>query len=135
MSFKASLGDPSREHFIDLGKMEPAQIIGYFKSVDWILFLRQMENKSDNEIHCSPSFEVENIQDAHGLCVSIVGDPKDYEWYIFFKRPVINKGIFGIGSKNGDKLTDLTGQNFNDVINSLEALIKGDYEYLEEKIR
>ena len=69
----------------------------------------------------------------NGLSVSAVDGN---EWYIFYKRPKLEKKIFGLIEKmNNDYLTDITGQTEKDVKECLTALINNDLEFLERKIK
>ncbi|KAB1154291.1 hypothetical protein F7018_14840 [Tenacibaculum aiptasiae] len=92
-----------------------------------------METANQNDIHYSPSLEIENRDNKNGLTVSAV-DGK--EWYIFFKRPKIVKKFFGLREKmDNHYLTDVTGQTIDDVRTCLGALIKNDLNFLEQKIK
>ena len=82
-----------------------------------------------------PSFEVENKESKNGLAISAVGDPNNYEFYIFYKRPKNIKPYFGLKEKiNENYSTDIQGQTKNDVLDCLKALIRNDTVYLENKV-
>lgn len=133
MKFRASFCDPFNPDVIELGEIEKEKILDYFHRIPWNKLLDEMEGKEINEMHYSPSLEIENLESKNGLSVSAV-DGK--EWYIFFKRPKMVKRFFGLMEKmDNDYLTDITGQTEQDVIDCLNALIKDDLEFLEKKVR
>jgi hypothetical protein len=91
-----------------------------------------MKTVKENEIHYSPSLEVENKTNKNGLSVSAIDGA---EWYIFFKRPKMVKKWFGLVEKMEDNyLTDVTGQSIDGVRNCLKALLNNDLDYLEKHI-
>lgn len=92
-----------------------------------------MDSKYSCEIHYSPSLEIENKDNRNGLTISAV-DGK--QWYIFYKRPKLVKRFFGLTEKmNQNYLTDVTGQNINDVRECLTALVNNNLELLEQKLK
>jgi len=133
MSFRASFCDPFKSDIIELGEIRKDKIMEYFESIPWSDLLEKMKNTKEKNIHYSPSLEIENKENKNGLSVSAV-DGK--EWYIFFKRPKMVKRFFGLSEKmDDDYLSDMTGQNIDDVRQCLNALIDGDLNFLEEKIK
>ena len=105
----------------------------YFESIPWTQLLEKMKNANEKDIYYSPSLEIENKTNKNGLSVSAVDGT---EWYIFFKRPKLVKKFFGLTEKMDDNyLTDITGQNIDDVRKFLSALIDNNLKYLEEKIK
>ena len=133
MNFRASFCDPFKSDIIEMGAIEKDKIMETFEKIPWNKLLDEMKMKKENEIHYSPSLEIENKDNKNGLSVSAV-DGK--EWYIFFKRPKMVKKFFGLSEKmNNDYLTDITGQTENDVKECLTALINNDLEFLESKIK
>ncbi|NCT76715.1 MAG: hypothetical protein GXC78_19420 [Chitinophagaceae bacterium] len=94
-----------------------------------------MELAKEDEIFFSPSLEIENKDTKHGLSISAVGVPNNYEFYIFYKRPKKIKILFGLKEKIDNNYTsDKTGQTKKDVIDCLDALLRNDMEYLASKI-
>ena len=128
MNFRASFCDPFKPDIIEIGKIEKDKIMETFEKIPWSEMLNKMESANENEIHYSPSLEIENKDNNNGITVSAVSKK---EWYIFFKRPKIVKKILGLGkSLDNNYLTDITGQTIEDVKSCLEALIKNDLDYL-----
>lgn len=133
MNFRASFCDPFKPDIIEIGNIEKGEIMETFDKIPWKKLLEEMKLKKENEIHYSPSLEIENKDNKNGLSVSAV-DGK--EWYIFYKRPKIVKKFFGLTEKmDNDYLTDITGQTEKDVRDCLTALIDNHLEFLERKIK
>jgi len=133
MNFRASFCDPFKPDIIEIGSIEKEKIMETFDKIPWDKLLEEMKSKKENEIHYSPSLEIENRDNKNGLSVSAV-DGK--EWYIFYKRPKMVKKFFGLTEKiDNDYLTDITGQTEKDVRDCLTALINNDLEFLERKIK
>ena len=135
MNFRASFCEPLSPDIIELGDIRKEDIIEKFESIDWTGYLRQMEGMKEEEIHYSPSLEIENKDTKHGLSISVVGDPNTYEFYIFYKRPKRIKTLFGLIDRvNESYMTDKTGLSRKDALDCLNALIRNDTDYLAEKI-
>lgn len=135
VNFRASFCDPFQKEIIDLGTIEETEVIQKFESVPWLDYLKRMETANENEIHYSPSLEIENKDNKHGLSISIVGLPENHEFYIFYKRPKAAKRFFGLQEKIDENyITDKTGQTKQDVLDCLNALVRNDPDYLANKI-
>ena len=133
--YRASFCDPFQKEIIELGRIEESGIIRKFESIPWHDYLKRMENAHQKEIHYSPSLEIENKENKHGLTISAVGEPGNPEFYIFYKRPKTIKRFFGLQEKvENDFMTDKTGQTWQDAIDCLDALVRNDLEYLASKI-
>ncbi|SHH49395.1 hypothetical protein [Flavobacterium defluvii] len=91
-----------------------------------------MENLKD--VFYSPSLEFENLDNKTGLSVSAVGNPDKYEFYVFFKRPKMQKRWFGLSEKlNNNFTTDLLDQNKDKTIELLKAFVDNNLNFLELK--
>ena len=135
MNFRASFCDPLKPDIIELGDISQDTIIDHFEKINWNDYLQKMATAKQDEIYYSPSFEVENKESKNGLAISAVGDPGNYEFYIFYKRPKNVKSFFGLKEKvNENYSTDIQGQTKNDVIDCLKALLKNDTTYLANKV-
>jgi hypothetical protein len=133
MNFRASFCDPFKPDIIEIGDIEKDKVIEIFNRVPWTEYLEKMKTANKREIHYSPSLEIENKVNRNGLSVSAV-DGK--EWYIFFKRPRRVKRFLGLCEKMDENyLTDIQGQTENDVRDCLNALIRNDLQFLEDKIK
>ena len=133
MNFRASFCDPFKADIIEIGDIEKGKIMELFNNIPWSDYLAKMETAKENEIHYSPSLEIENKDNRNGLSVSAIDGQ---EWYIFYKRPKLVKSFFGLNQKmDNDYLTEVLGQTENDVRICLEALIRNDLQFLENKIK
>ena len=133
MNFRASFCDPFKPDVIELGDVEAGKVMEMFEKVPWSDYLKKMETAKEDEIYYSPSLEIENKDNRNGLSVSKVDDK---EWSIFFKRPKLVKRFFGLTEKmDNNYLTDIWGQTEDDVRNCLEALVRNDLQFLENKIK
>ena len=132
MNFRASFCDPFKPDVIELGDIKKDQIMELFEKTPWTEYLKKMKTAKESEIHYSPSLEIENKDNRNGLSVSAIDG---LEWSIFYKRPKLVKKFFGLSEKmDNDYLTDVWGQSERDVRACLEALIKNDLQFLEDKI-
>jgi len=133
MNFRASFCDPFKSDIIEIGDIEKDKIMQHFESIPWSELLEKMKTTDDKNIYYSPSLEIENKANNNGLCVTAIDAT---EWYIFFKRPKLQKKFFGLAEKMDDNyLTEITGQNIDDVRKCLTALINNELDFLEEKIK
>jgi hypothetical protein len=135
MNFHLTFCEPLRPAIIDWGPIDKESVIERFQSIPWSAYLQEMKGRSDDEIYYSPSFEIQNPDNENGLAISAVGEPDNFEFYIFYKRPKTVKVFFGILEKEANEhMTDITGQTQEDAIACIEALLNNDLEFLEKKI-
>ncbi|MEL7146647.1 MAG: hypothetical protein AAFO69_09790 [Bacteroidota bacterium] len=133
MNFRASFCDPFQPEVLEMGNIEKDKIMETFEKIPWKELLNKMDAADQNDIHYSPSLEIENEDNKNGLSVSAVDQE---EWYIFFKRPKMVKKFFGLVEKmDHSYLSEVTGQTIDDVRTCLEALIENDLTFLEQKIK
>lgn len=137
--FRYSVCEPLHPKVIEKGTIAPDCIIGVFDDFQWDYYLKQMEVAETRkaEIYFSPSLEVENKANKHGLTISAVGNPEEPEFYIFYKRPVsvVKKRLFRKPKTVvKDYINEITGQTKEDVVECLSALIGNDLEFLRKKM-
>ncbi|WP_223648630.1 hypothetical protein [Hymenobacter psoromatis] len=133
MNFRASFCNPFNPKIIELGKIDQHKVMETFENIPWKEYLAKMKTTALNEIHYSPSLEVENMDNKNGLSLSIISN---IEWYIFYKRPKLVKTFFGLSEKvKSNYLTEIHAQTEKDVKDCLAALIKNNLQFLEDKIR
>lgn len=137
MRLKASFCDPLKHDVIDLGIVHSDELIDKFKTIDWSSYLQSMVGKKENEIFFSPSFEVQNIENANGVAISAIeANNKEIVFYVFFKRPKKVKTLMGLREvKKPDYVTEILNQSEADVLLYLHALQRNDLAFLEEKIK
>lgn len=135
MNFKATFCDPFKPDIIELGDLEADRMIDVFEKTPWTDYLQKMETAKQGEIYYSPSLEIVNKDSKNGLAISAVGEPSNYAFYVFYKRPKKVKTFFGLGEKIDENyVTDITGQTKENVIDLLNALKRDDTAYLANKI-
>jgi hypothetical protein len=131
MNFKASFCDPLNPEIIDLGDIPKDKIMETFEKIPWKKLIQKMKKAKEDEIHYSPSLEIENKENKNVIIVSAMDEK---EWYIFFKRPMQFKSFFGLIKKvDPEYITDKIGQTIDDVKACINALINNNLEFLEEK--
>ena len=136
MNFSASFWDPFKPYIIQLGDIEQDKAIEKFEKIPWSEFLKRMIGKKEEEIHYSPTLEIENKETKNILTISAVGTPGNIEYYIFYKRPKEVKYFFGLSKKiKPNYLTETSKQTLDDAISCLNAFIKSDLDFLEDKIK
>lgn len=135
MIFRASFCDPFKKDVIELGEFSKDKIMDLFEGIDWEDLLHRMDKAKENEIYYSPSLEIENKDNRHGLCFSAINFT---EWYIFYKRPKLRKKrkfFKVIEQVDTNYMTEIQNQTPNDVKECLKALITNNLAFLEEKIK
>jgi hypothetical protein len=136
MKFRASFCDPFNPQIIELGEMPKEQVLSTFERVPWAELLQQMQER-ETDVHYSPSLEAENLETRHGITISVVDEgPKGMEFYLFYKRPKTVSRLFGLFSTlNPNYLTEVQGQTPDDARACLQALLAGNYDFLEQHIK
>jgi hypothetical protein len=130
--FRYSICEPTNPEIIEKGKTISSDIMQIFEKFPWKSYLEEMEN-SKNIFH-SPSIEFENLSNKNGLAISAVGNPDKYDFYVFYKRPKLQKTWFGLSKKlNNNYTSELLDQNKDETIEFLKALIDNDLGFLENK--
>lgn len=128
MDFRASFCDPFKKDIIDLGTIPGNKIMETFDQIPWASHLDKMENTKE-KIYYSPSLEIENMDNLHGISISAI-DHKN--WYVMYKRPKEVSYFFGLLKKmDHDYLSEALNLTVQDVKKCITALIKNDFEYLE----
>ncbi len=135
-TFRHSFCDPFKPDAVELGDVESIEIISRFEQIPWNEIISTMGKAKKSDIHYSPSLEFEDKNTKHAVSISGVGSTNLEEFYVFYKRPKKVKKLFGlIESNDPEYLTDVTGQTKKDVIDILNALINGKYDFLDSKIK
>ncbi|GHA66332.1 hypothetical protein [Pontibacter akesuensis] len=135
-SFRHSFCDPFKPEIIELGDVGSQEIIKRFEQLPWDDIISKMAKVDDSEIYFSPSLEFTDKITKHGLSISGVGTTSLEEFYVFYQRPKQVKKLFGLlRYTDSEFTTDVTGQTKEDAIEALQALIDGNYEFLDSKIK
>ena len=136
MMFKQSFCDPFQKDIVELDDLPAVKIMEAFENIPWADYLKRMEDIDQSALYYSPSFEIENKENQHGLSISAVGSPDSFEYYIFYKRPKQVKLLFGLINRlNNNYVTDITGQTKKDALECLDALRINNLDFLENKVK
>jgi hypothetical protein len=134
--FRYSVCDPFKPEVIEMGEIKKDRILDVFDKFPWESLLAKMEGKPDEQIHYSPSLEIENLDTKQGITISAVGEESQYEFYLFYKRPKMVKSFFGLREKLDENfMSDVTGQTKNDAREAIQSLLSGSTDYLEKRIK
>lgn len=132
--FRYSICEPTNPTIIEKGKIDSSAIMKILEEFPWRLLLEEAENSKN--IYYSPSLEVENLDNKNGLAISAVGNPDKYDFYVFFKRPKIQKTWFGLSEKlNKNYTSELLDQSKEKTIEIVKALIDNNLSFLEHKFQ
>ena len=118
-----------------MGDIAADKVIDTFKNTGWKDYLVQAENSPDDLCY-SPSLEIENKDNKHGITISAIGQPNNISYFIFYKRPKEVSRFFGL-YKNTDQnySTEISDQTEKDALDCLNALLKNDLQFLENKVK
>jgi hypothetical protein len=127
--FRYSICEPTNPEIIEKGKIDSSEIMQIVENFPWKKLLEETEN-----IYYSPSLEFENLSNKNGLSISAVGSPDEYIFYVFFKRPKMQKKWFGLSEKlNNNYTSELLDQSKENTIEILKALVDNNLSFLERK--
>lgn len=133
-NFRYSICEPTNPKIIEKGKIDSSEIINVVKSFPWESKLEEMERLK--EPYYSPSLEFENLNNKNGLAISAVGKAEKYDFYVFFKRPKIQKTWFGLSEKlNNNYTSELLDLSKEKTLEIIKALVDNDLNFLENKFR
>lgn len=127
--------DPLIEEHIEVGEISKEKFKRLYLSFPWVEMLKKQNESNQKNVKCSPGIIIQN-KELKEVYVSIVGDIKDYEFYICYKRPTLRK------KRKWFKIVEYLDRNYNSIIpqqtldDGLEAslyLFDEDYEALERK--
>lgn len=133
-TFRYSICEPINPKIIEKGTIDPSEIVNTFENFSWKSHLEDMKNAKN--VYHSPSLEFENSSNKNALSISAVGEPDNYEFYVFFKRAKIQKTWFGLSEKlNNNFISELRDQNKEETTEILKALVNSDLVFLERKFQ
>ncbi len=127
--------DPLEENCIESGEIEKEKFKSLYLNFPWIEMLKKQCSAKVENIIGSPGIIIRN-KEQREVFVSIVGDIKEYEFYICYKRPTLKK------NRKWFKIIEYLDKNHHSIIpqqtleNGLEACLlffNEDYEKLEKK--
>lgn len=128
--FRYSICEPLNPEIIEKGDIAQEDIISTLSAFPWKEYLIEMNGaEKEEDIHYSPSLEFENKTTQQGMTISAVGDPNNFEFYIFYKT--FTKAAEG--EEDQKEIIYLTEQTEEQAIACLNALIKNDRKFLDTK--
>lgn len=133
-NFRYSICEPTNPKIIEKGKINSSEIISVVENYPWKSKLEEMERLK--EPYYSPSLEFDNLNNKNGLSISAVGNAEKYEFYVFFKRPKIQKTWFGLSEKlNNDYTSELLDVSKEKTLEIIKALVDNNLNFLERKFQ
>lgn len=132
--FSYSICEPLNPMIIQKGEILHEEMANVFHSFPWSDYLAQIEQAKESEIYYSPSLEFQNQNNKQSIIASAVGDPDEYEFYLFYRFPN-TKSIPNpqTGEVEAFIMYEIRAQKHQDFLNCIRALIEEDTAYLRKK--
>ena len=137
LKLKYSESHPLKSYLVNEQLLTKNEFIDKFKDFQWLDFLKLQLSANENQIHCSPSL---NIEDEKGdaVSVSIVGDLNEYEFYVCYKRPITRKrtkwfGLVEYDYYDKDFCSIIPQQTKEDGLKAFTLFYDRNFKELEEK--
>lgn len=132
MAFTLSYCEPLNHEALELGALEPEQILQFFRQVPWEAELTKMTATSPDEVHWSASVDVKNTVTQEVVSISAVGEPADHVFYIFYIRPKQVRRFWGLYTElQPAYMSELLDQPPEQALQILQALLRHEAAYLE----
>lgn len=127
-NWRYSICDPLKPEVIEKGEISAEGFIRVMEQFPWEDELKKLNEaeRSGKKIYFSPSLELENTVNNHGVTASAVGAPDDYSFMVFYKRPKAQGDLYNVSDRDGISLEE--------VQMIFEGLLEEDYSWLEENI-
>ncbi len=134
---KYSESHPLKAGLMNEKLISKQEFIKKFEEFPWEKLLEKQLNAKDENIHNSPSLNIEN-NEGNGISVSIVGELNDYEFYVCYKRPITRKkkkwfGLVEYDYYDKDFCSIIPEQTKNDALEAFLYFYDGNLEKLEER--
>ncbi len=134
---KYSESHPLKAGLINEKLLSKQEFIKKFEEFPWEKLLEEQLNANDENIHNSPSLNIENNEET-GISVSIVGELDNYEFYVCYKRPMTRKkkkwfGLIEYDYYDKDFCSIITEQTKNDGLEAFLYFYDRNLEKLEER--
>ncbi|MFN0068178.1 MAG: hypothetical protein ACKVYV_11135 [Limisphaerales bacterium] len=119
---KYTVCDPLIPYVVDKGLIAREAILPTFRDFPWESMLAKMRTAKEEDIHFSPSVSFTNLEDLHSMTISIVEDPKETVFYLFYAESE--------GESSTHVLLDQSAPATSDI---LAAFADGRYYYVRER--
>jgi len=137
LKLKYSESHPLKTYVVNEQFLTKKEFIEKFENFQWLDLLKLQRSANENQIHCSPSLNIEN-ESGDGVSVSIVGELDEYEFYVCYKRPITRKkekwfGLVKYDFYDKDFCSVIPEQTKQDGFNAFIMFYDKRYKELEEK--
>lgn len=116
-----------------MGEIRKDKVWNLFINFPWKEYYDKMMASTYQNIHYSPSLEIENKENGTAITLSLVNMEHGLEFYIFYLRPKKVSRFFGLIKYTRTCLTDKIDQTEKDAQDAIQALLKEDLKTLEER--
>jgi len=137
LKLKYSESHPLKSYLVNQQLLTKDEFIEKFKDFQWLDLLKLQHSANENQIHCSPSLNIENNK-GDGVSVSIVGDLNEFEYYVCYKRPITRKktkwfGLVEYDYYDKDFCSIIPEQTKEDGLKAFILFYERNFKELEEK--
>ena len=137
LKLKYSESHPLKSYLVNEQLLTKNEFIDKFKDFQWLDFLKLQLSANENQIHCSPSLNIED-EKGDGISVLIVGDLNEYEFYVCYKRPITRKktkwfGLVEYDYYDKDFCSIIPEQTKEDGLKAFILFYEGKFKELEVK--
>lgn len=133
--YKITFCDPFAPAWMELENFPPDLVIEKFEEIRWNDHLFHSRSCKLRE-YFSPSFSIEDPALGCGIECWAVDNDHGHEWLIFYKRPEVVRSWLGLRRRHHPQyVSNISGQNREQVISCLRAFVHNDFNFLRNKIR
>lgn len=137
LKLKYSESHPLKSYELNEQLLTKKEFIKKFENFQWLVLLKLQLNANENQIHCSPSLNVQD-DDGKGISVSIVGELDKYEFYVCYKRPVTRKkkkwlGFVEYDFYDKDFCSVIPEQTKQDALDAFSYFYDRNFDELEKR--
>lgn len=116
-------------------KLTAEQVREIARKYPWKQELQKLKTLPPDEINYSPSVDFINLQDNHSFCLTAEGEPEEYLFSVWYKRPVLKKVLFGLlGEREKMGVIDKSF-SIDGAFRLLEKFLKQDYDSIEREMK
>lgn len=115
--------------------IDKEQILDIVKNYPWSDELKRMKEIDKGKICYSPSLDFKNINDNHSFCLTAEGEPLNYSYSVWYKRPIKKKVLFGLlGEKEKLEVIDKHFEK-EKAIELLKRFLAKEYKSIEQEMK
>lgn len=115
--------------------IDKEQILDIVKNYPWSDELKRMNEIDESKICYSPSLDFKNIDDSHSFCLTAEGEPMNYSYSVWYKRPIKKKVLFGLMGEKGN--LEVIDKHFEKekAIELLKRFLAKEYKSIEQEMK